>query len=270
LSNKQAPLKLGWFSTGRGEGSYGLLKAAVDAISSGELAATIEYVFTNREKGQASGSDRFIKYVESLSVPLVAFSSRRFRREHGNRPWPELRDDFDRAVLDLIGRFEVDVTVNAGYMLIAPLICQRTLMINLHPALPGGPIGIWQDVILELIQKRAEESGAMVHIVTEEVDGGPVLSYCRFGLQGAGMAGLWEETSNLPPARLEDGPGQELPLFREIRRLTLMRERPLVVETLKALAERRIDVSRAATGAAVDLTDVVEAAVAATPSDQGP
>ena len=30
------PLRLGWFSTGRGEGSYGLLNAALDAIKSGD------------------------------------------------------------------------------------------------------------------------------------------------------------------------------------------------------------------------------------------
>ena len=131
------PLRLGWFSTGNGEGSYGLLKAALDAIDSGKLNASIEFVFCNREKGQTAGSDRFIDFAESRGIPVVTLSSRRFRREHDNRRWSELREDFDRAVLGLIEQFEVDITVNAGYMLIAPLLCQEPLMINLHPALPS-------------------------------------------------------------------------------------------------------------------------------------
>ena len=133
-----APLRLGWFSTGRGEGSYGLLKAALDAIESGELNASIEFVFCNRARGQAKGSDRFIAFAESHDIPVVTLSSRQFRRDHDNRPWAELREDFDRAVLGLIDPFSVDMTVNAGYMLIAPLLCREHLMINLHPALPDA------------------------------------------------------------------------------------------------------------------------------------
>ena len=53
-----APLKLGWFSTGRGAGSRGLLVAALDAIDSGALNGQIEFVFVNRERGQHKGTDR--------------------------------------------------------------------------------------------------------------------------------------------------------------------------------------------------------------------
>ncbi|TAK66241.1 MAG: phosphoglycerate transporter, partial [Dehalococcoidia bacterium] len=45
-------LKVGWFSTGRGEGSQKLLRATVDAIHEGRLAAEIAFVFSNREPGQ--------------------------------------------------------------------------------------------------------------------------------------------------------------------------------------------------------------------------
>ena len=37
--------KIGWFSTGRGDGSKALLRTACEAIKSGELNAEIEFVY---------------------------------------------------------------------------------------------------------------------------------------------------------------------------------------------------------------------------------
>jgi folate-dependent phosphoribosylglycinamide formyltransferase PurN len=260
------PIKLGWFSTGRGEGSYGLLKAAVDAIDSGVLDAEIGFVFCNREKGQAAGSDRFMAFVEERGIPLVTLSSRSFRREHGGAKWSELREKFDEAVLKLIEPFKVDLTVNAGYMLIAPLLCRETLMINLHPALPDGPAGMWQGVIWDLIDARATETGAMVHIVTEEVDGGPVLAICRFPLAGSEWDALWREVGESTSPELKDGSGEDLPLFKAVREKGLVRERPLIVESLRAIADGRIDLELAADRGPVDLTDAVEAALETAPA----
>ena len=50
-------LRLGWFSTGRGEGSRGLFTCVKDAIDRGELDAEISFVFCNREAGEHAGSD---------------------------------------------------------------------------------------------------------------------------------------------------------------------------------------------------------------------
>ena len=258
------PLRLGWFSTGRGEGSYGLLKAALDAIQSGELNARIEYVFCNRERGQAAGSDRFIAFAESNGIPVITLSSRAFRKENGNRPWSELREDFDRAAIELIKPFNVDLTVNAGYMLIAPLLCREHLMINLHPALPDGPAGMWQNVIWELIENRAPETGAMVHIVTEEVDGGPVLSYCRFSTHGPGLDPLWDNVSERTLAEIKEADGEDNALFLRLREMGLVRERPLVVETLKAVSDGRINLEEVAAKGPVDLTDAVESILSVT------
>ncbi len=51
--------QLGWFSTGRGDGSKGLLKAVQDGISLGELNANIEFVFCSRERGETEATDRY-------------------------------------------------------------------------------------------------------------------------------------------------------------------------------------------------------------------
>ena len=252
------PIRLGWLSTGRGEGSYGLLKAALDAIDSGTLNAGIGFVFCNREKGQARGSDRFMALADEHGIPLVSLSSQRFRREHGGAKWPDLREDFDAAVLKLIEPYAVDLTVNAGYMLIAPLLCRETLMINLHPALPEGPAGMWQGVIRDLIGQRASETGAMVHIVTEEVDGGPVLATCHFPIRGDEWDSLWQQAGKLSARELKEGPGEELPLFRAVRQKGVERERPLLVETLRAISDGRIDLERASDAPPLDLTEAVE------------
>ena len=233
----------------------------MDAIESGELNARIEFIFCNRERGQAAGSDRFIAFAESHGIPVVTLSSRAFRKEHGNRPWSALREDFDRAAIELIRPFNVDLTVNAGYMLIAPLLCRDHLMINLHPALPDGPAGMWQNVIWELIEKQAPETGAMVHIVTEEVDGGPVLSYCRFNTRGSGIDPLWDAIAGRSLSEIKEADGEDNALFVKLREMGLLRERPLVVQTLKAVSDGRIHLDEVADKGPVDLTDAVESSL---------
>ena len=74
-------LNLGWFSTGGGEGSMALLEAVYRAIQDGSLDARIEFVFTNRQLGEADGSDRFINRIKQYDLPLISLSSSIFRRD---------------------------------------------------------------------------------------------------------------------------------------------------------------------------------------------
>lgn len=257
------PLKIGWFSTGRGEGSYGLLKSALDAMGSGDLPVELAFVFVNRVRGQTKLTDRFLGLVESRDIPLVTLSSRDFRRSHDNRPWPELRESFDRAAIELLRPYSADIAVHAGYMLIAPLLCSEYLTLNLHPALPGGTIGMWQQAVWDVITEGLNETGAMIHVSTKDVDEGPVLATAKFSVRGVGFDSLWSEITGFDPSALEDlkkDPGEDLPLFRAIREAGLIRERPLLIETLKAVAGGRIDPTGA--GNVVDLTPEVESAVA--------
>ena len=259
----RSPLRLGWFSTGRGHGSLGLLRAALDAIDTGRLNASIDFVFCNRERGQASGSDRFLDFVKSRGISQVTLSSRHFRRDHGNRPWRELREPFDLAAADLLEGHSPDLSVNAGYMLIAPVLCRLYRMINVHPALPTGPSGMWNSVIWELIDQAADRNGAMVHLVTEEVDEGPVLAYCSYPIRGPRFDPHWAAIEGVDTGWLIKDQGEDLPLFQAIREAGLLRERPLLVETLRAVADGRLDTEAAAREgcAPVDLTEVVERAV---------
>jgi len=256
----ESPLKIGWFSTGRGEGSYGLLSSALEAIDSGDLAAELAFVFVNRVKGQTKRTDRFLELVESRGIPLITLSSRDFRRANDNRPWAELREAFDEAAIELLRPHKADIAVHAGYMLIAPLLCSEYLTLNLHPALPGGTIGMWQQAVWDVITGGLDETGAMIHVSTEDVDEGPVLSTTTFSVRGGEFASLWADVNGADLDTLKNEPGEDLPLFKAIRGAGLLRERPLLIETLKAVGEGRIDPTGA--GDVVDLSVEVERVVA--------
>ena len=230
------PLRLGWWSTGRGEGSRGLLREVYGAITSGTLNASIEYVFSNREPGEADGSDEFFRLVERIGAPLVWLSSQRFRRERGGGTIARHRDAYHDEAMRMTADYDTDLSVLAGYMLItSSRMCRKRAMINLHPALPESPAGMWQDVIWQLIREGADRHGAMMHLVTEVLDGGPPLSYCSFPIRDAALAPLWAELDRVGIDSVR-GEGEQQPLFAEIRRRGVARERPLVVATLIALA----------------------------------
>lgn len=242
-------LRVGWFSTGRGEGSRRLLTAAVDAIREGSLDAEIAFAFCNRERGEHEATDGFLDLVASFGIPCLALSSRGFRRERGGvlsipgEPLPAWRVEYDRAVAALVAKHPFDIGLLAGYMLIfTPEMAQRYPFLNLHPAEPGGPVGTWQEVIWELIAGQAERSGVMIHLATEELDQGPPVTYCTYSIRGPGFAPLWEELGSRSVADIQTAEGEEHPLFLEIRRQGAMRELPLIVATLRAFADQRLRV----------------------------
>jgi folate-dependent phosphoribosylglycinamide formyltransferase PurN len=236
-------LRIGWFSTGRGEGSQKLLRAAVDAIRDGRLDAAIPFVFSNREQGRYAATDAFFEQVRSYNIPLVTLSDARFRRESGGEiahkgdPLPPWRVGYDRTVVDMLAQYDYDCGMLAGYMLITtePLFSSHPLL-NLHPAAPGGPRGTWQDVTWDLIDKRAEQSGVYIHLSTAELDEGPIVTYCRYPLRGGAIDALWTAAEGRSIDEIRDGEGEAFPLFQEIRRRGALREIPLVVETLRAIA----------------------------------
>ncbi len=250
------PLRIAWLTTGRGEGSYGALQYVLREIAGG-LPVQIAVVFVNREPGEAEPTDRLMAMVREAGVPLETLSSRRFRRERGGErsrpgaPLPAWRREFDQAVAERLSRYAFDLGVLFGYMLIVtePLFA-RYQLINDHPALPDGPTGPYEEVILELIRQRARESGCMYHIVTADVDRGPVISFCRFPIYDEENAHLWQA---FQPER-----GTDDPLYQDIRQRGLRRERPFVAETLRAIAEGRLSLPPAEP---LDLTEEVEARV---------
>jgi len=271
-------LRIGWFATGRSEGSRRLLSAAVDAIRRGGLDAEIAFVFCNRERGEYEQTDTFLDLVASFGIPCLALSSRRFRKARGGErsrpeePLPAWRIEYDRAVTEVIAPYPFDVGVLAGYMLIfTPEMAQRHAFLNLHPAAPGGPAGTWQEVIWQLIDRRARQSGVMIHLATEKLDQGPVITYCTSSRRGAAFDTLWAAIGERSAADLQAKEGETLPLFAAIRRHGAARELPLVVATLRAFAEGRLRIERGTVvdaqgrprAGGLDLSEEIDAAVAA-------
>jgi phosphoribosylglycinamide formyltransferase-1 len=240
-------LRIGWFATGRGETSPKLLRAAVDAIRDGRLDAEIAFVFSNRERGQFQISDAFFDQVQSHGIPLVTLSDQRFRREAGGeaaragQPLPAWRTEYDRAVVELLRPYAWDIGMLAGYMLIttAPLLEDHTLL-NLHPAAPGQPAGTWQEVIWKLMEQRVDHGGVRIHLVTKELDEGPIVTYCTYPLRGATIDLLWRGVESRNVADIRNTEGEANPLFQEIHRRGVARELPLVIETLRAFADGRL------------------------------
>ncbi|MSQ22696.1 MAG: phosphoglycerate transporter, partial [Dehalococcoidia bacterium] len=180
----------------------------------------------------------------SYGLPLVTLSSQRFRREHGARNFEQVRLDFDRDVLHRLEGFDPDLCALAGYMLYTgPELCRRFTMINLHPAMPTGPIGTWQEVIWQLIQQRATETGAMIHLATEEWDRGPAITFFSFPITGPVFDPLWEQAAGRTVEDLKAAYGEELPLFQRIRQAGAKREQPLLVETIRAIAQGKVKVA---------------------------
>ena len=250
-------LKFGWFSTGRGEGSRRLLQAVQQSISNGDIDGKIDFVFCNREPGESEQTDMFFKLVQSYGIPLVCFSSKKFKERlpansnsrqeppinsaspHNSSPDAPAKENpsqqrwrilYDREIDTRIKKFAPDICVMAGYMLIlGEELCQQYTMINIHPAPPEGPVGTWKEVMWKLIEQKAEQAGAMMHLVTPELDRGPVISYCSFPIKGLPFDSYWQKDDR-------DG------LFALIRQHELAREFPLIISTIKALSHGDIGI----------------------------
>jgi folate-dependent phosphoribosylglycinamide formyltransferase PurN len=242
--------QLGWFSTGRDRAARDLLTVVNDSIKRGEIKAEIAFVFCNREPGEAEESDLFIKLVNSYRIPLVCYSYQKFKSARGMRnprpdeALPRWRLDYDREVMKRLQDFHPDLCVLAGYMLITgPEMCQKYNMINLHPAVPGGPVGTWQEVIWQLVDSEAQKTGVLMHLVVPELDIGPPVAYCTFPIRGEPFDEYWPAIKRLPPDSPQGKEARES-LFKLIRKHGLAREFPLIVSTIKAFSQGRIRITR--------------------------
>jgi len=269
-------LKIGWFSTARGDSSRNLFAESIKAIEGGQLNAKIEFVFCSREPGEADKTDIFIELVRKYKIPLVCLSVKNFAAAYQQQLavkgeiLPAWRLEYDRKVMSLLSGYSVDICLLAGYMLIVGReMCQKYNMINLHPALPDGPKGTWQEVIWQLISDKATRSGVMMHLVTPDLDRGPVITYCSYPIHGPAFDPLWQEIGHTPVYKIKAEQGEENPLFKAIRRVGFARETPLIIHTLKAFSEGkiRIDENKQLIDSAgniikgYDLTSEIEAAV---------
>jgi phosphoribosylglycinamide formyltransferase-1 len=262
-------MKIGWLSSGRDAAARTLLTEVVRRASRDGLDLDIAVVLCDHVRGELAESDAFLDLVADLGLTAVTLSSavgRQSRRE----AW---RRDFHDDVAEQLAPYGVELLVLAGYMLIAsPELCARYAMLNLHPALPGGPRGTWQEVIWRLLADEAGETGAMIHLATPELDRGPVVAWCRFAIVGPRWDDLWRDFRRQRDALGIDGlaaaQGERQPLFAEIRRQGERREIPLLYRTVREFAlghlqVRGAEIVGATASAPLELTAEVDAEAAA-------
>ncbi|MCY3568873.1 MAG: formyltransferase family protein [Chloroflexi bacterium] len=252
-------LRIAWFATARGTSSRGLLNSALNAIAEHRLDAEIVCVVCNRERGQSANTDAFLDDVERAGIPLIARSSGAWRKSvdgevsDPSRELASWRRDFDAFLYERMADYQPDIAVLAGYMLIVTdVICDNLACLNLHPALPDGPIGTWQQVVHQLIAERARRSGLVMQRVTTDLDRGPAVTWAQYPIQGPEFAPLWEQHGA--------DAGHETPLFHAIREAGARREPTFVIRSLQAIAEgqARIPASDSTT-AGWEISDLVEA-----------
>jgi phosphoribosylglycinamide formyltransferase-1 len=148
--------KLGVLISGRGSN----LQALIDAIAAGTLDARIAVVISNR--AAAAGLER----ARSAGIETLTISHRDFSS----------RDDFDKALAAALRERGVDLVCLAGFM---RLIGQPMLdafpnaILNVHPSLLPAFPGV--DAQAQAIAHGVKVSGVTVHLVTGELDGGPII-----------------------------------------------------------------------------------------------
>ncbi|MDA1010116.1 MAG: formyltransferase family protein, partial [Chloroflexi bacterium] len=229
------------------------------------LDAEFAYVFSNRDPGEDSVTDAFFDLVRSEGIPLLTLSSVAYRRAHGGarsrpgEPLPAWRETYDAEVAALVDQHPADIGVLAGYMLIfTAAFADANPLVNLHPALPGGPVGTYVEVTRQLILERAAQSGVMLNVAIPEVDMGPVVAYMRYAIRGPRFDAHWDSIPTDPSDAALDASA----LFETIRAEQVRHESPFLVAALEAFASGAVTVTggRVTTaGEPLDLTAAVEA-----------
>jgi phosphoribosylglycinamide formyltransferase 1 len=153
-------LRLGVLASGRGSN----LQAVIDAIESGIVQARVAVVISNKKDAQALERARTHGVTDVYLDP---------------RPYAGMidkREAYDREVLDILRKHEVDLVLLAGYMkIVTPVLIDayRNRMMNIHPSLLPSFPGL--DAQKQTLEWGAKVTGCTVHFVTEGVDEGPII-----------------------------------------------------------------------------------------------
>ena len=156
--NRRDPIsrRVGVLISGRGSN----LQALIEAIKDRRLDAEIAVVISNR--ADAAGLERAnVAGIETLTLPQRAFPT---------------RDDYDRALVRELQARNVGLVCLAGFMRLvgAPLIdAFPDRILNIHPSLLPAFPGL--DAQKQALDHGVKISGVTVHLVTAELDGGPII-----------------------------------------------------------------------------------------------
>jgi phosphoribosylglycinamide formyltransferase-1 len=136
------------------------LQSIIDAIGSGRLDATIGVVVSNRP--DAAGLSR----ARQANIEAICLNPREFAD----------RDSYDRAIAGLLVARDVGLVCLAGFMRIVGPALLRSYpdrVLNIHPSLLPAFPGL--EAQRQALEHGVRVSGATVHLVNAELDGGPIV-----------------------------------------------------------------------------------------------
>ena len=134
----------------------------VEAISSGDLSATVEVVLSNNE---TSG---ILRKARDYGIENHFIC-------HKNKK----RGVFDFEMSQILEDKKIDLILLIGFMrILSSEFVDRWFgkIVNVHPSLlPKYAGGMNSDVHKSVLAAGDKETGCTIHLVTKEVDGGPIL-----------------------------------------------------------------------------------------------
>lgn len=148
--------RLGVLVSGRGSN----LQSIIDATLSGRLDASVAIVISNRS--DAAGLAR----ARDAGIEAVHLSPRGLGS----------RDDYDRALVDVLSARAVDLVCLAGFMRLvgAPLLeAFPNRVVNIHPSLLPAFPGL--DAQRQALEHGVRVTGATVHLVNADLDAGAIV-----------------------------------------------------------------------------------------------
>ena len=136
------------------------LQALIDATVEGRLDARIAMVISNR--GEAAGLER----ARTAGIETLVIEHRGFRS----------RDEYDRQLARELQARSVSVVCLAGFMRLigAPMLdAFPNAILNIHPSLLPAFPGV--DAQRQALEHGVKVSGVTVHLVTRDLDAGPIV-----------------------------------------------------------------------------------------------
>ncbi|MBF7047634.1 phosphoribosylglycinamide formyltransferase [Campylobacter volucris] len=126
---------------------------------------TFEVALCICNKKDAFGIQRALKY--GIKTTII---------EHKNF---KFREDFDKILVEEIQKYDIDLTILAGFMrILSPVFTQQIKAINLHPSLL--PLFKGANAIKESYESDMKVAGVSIHWVNEELDGGVIIAQKAF------------------------------------------------------------------------------------------
>jgi phosphoribosylglycinamide formyltransferase 1 len=150
------PLILGVMASGSGSN----FEAIARSIDSGDLNARIAVLIHNQPDIQA------IDRAQQRGIPTVFLDHRHY----------PTREDLDREIVSTFRSAQVECVVMAGWMRVITQILIDAFpdrVINIHPSLLPSFPGIRS--IEQALAAKVKITGCTVHLVSLEVDSGPIL-----------------------------------------------------------------------------------------------